>query len=118
MDQQRLRLHPNLHNTLDKIQNQNMRLITCAMKSTPIKVVEETTAISSLGHRRDMINLIQAERYKCSPSHPMNMRINGMTKNRIKRESFIHKYQRLNKVFNNSIKTKQSKFSSLPESFL
>ena len=40
-----------------------------------------------------------------------------MTKNRIKRESFIHKYQRLNKVFNNSIKTIQSKFSTLPESF-
>ena len=102
---------------LDKVQNQAMRLITGAMKSTPIKVIEETTAISSLGHRRDMRNLIQAERYKCSPSHPMKVRINGMTKNRIKRESFIHKYQRLNKVFNNSIKTIQSKFFSLPESY-
>ena len=102
---------------LDKVQNQAMRLITGAMKSTPIKVMEETTAISSLGHRRDMRNLIQAERYKCSPSHPMKVRINGMTKNQIKRKSFIHKYQRLNKVFNNSIKTIQSKFSSLPESF-
>ena len=102
---------------LDKVQNQAMRLITGAMKSTPIKVMEDTTAISSLCHRRDMRNLIQAERYKCSPSHPMKVRINGMTKNRIKRESFIHKYQRLNKVFNNSIKTIQSKFSSLPESF-
>ena len=105
---------------LDKVQNQAMRLITGAMKSTPIKVMEETTAISSLGYRRDMRNLIQAERYKCSPSHPMKVRINGMTKNRIKRESIIHKYQRLNKVFNNSIKfgkTMQSKFSSLPESF-
>ena len=79
---------------LDKIQNQAMRLITGAMKSTPIKVMEETTAISPLGHRRDMRNLIQAERYKCSPSH-----------------------QRLNKLFNNSIKTIQSNFSSLPESF-
>ena len=39
---------------LDKVQNQAMRLITGAMKSTPIKVMEETTAISSLGHRRDM----------------------------------------------------------------
>ena len=77
---------------LDKVQNLAMRLITGAMKSTPIKVMEETTAISSLGHRRDMRNLIQAERYKCSPSHPMKVRINGMTKNRIKRESFIHKY--------------------------
>ena len=46
---------------LDRVQNQAMRLITGALKSTPIKVMEETTAISSLGHRRDMRNLIQAE---------------------------------------------------------
>ena len=39
-----------------------------------------------------------------------------MTKNRIKRESFLHKYQRLSKVFNNSINTIQSKYSSPPES--
>ena len=102
---------------LEKVQNQAMRLITGAMKSTPIKVMEETTAISSLGHRRDMRNLMQPDGYKCSPSHPMKIRINGMTKNRIKKESFVHKYQRLNKVFKNSIKTIQSKFSSLPESF-
>ena len=41
---------------LDKVQNQAMRLTTGAMKSTPIKVMEDTTAISSLGHRRDMRN--------------------------------------------------------------
>ena len=35
--------------------------------------------------------MIQTERYKCSPSHPMKTKIQGMTKNRIKRESFIHK---------------------------
>ena len=79
--------------------------------------MEETIAITPLRNRRDMRNLIQVERYKCSPSHPMKMRMNGMTKNRIKRESFIHKYQRLRKVFNNSIKTIQSKYSSPPESF-
>ena len=77
--------------------------------------MEETTAISPLGRRRDMKNLIQAERYKCSPSHPMKRRIDGITKNRIKRESFLHKYQRLSKVFNNSINTIQSKYSRPPE---
>ena len=85
--------------TLDKVQNQALRLITGAMKSTSIKVMEETTAITPLSNRRDMRNRIQVERYKCSPSHPMKMRMNGMTKNRIKRESFIHKYQRLRKVY-------------------
>ena len=103
--------------TQDKVQNQALRLITGVMKSTPIKVMKETTAIAPLGHRRDMKNLIQAERYKCSPSHPMKRRIDGMTKKRIKREIFLHKYQRLSKVFKNSINTIQSKKSSLPESF-
>ena len=48
---------------LDKVQNQALRLITGAMKSTPIKVMEETTAITPLRNRRDMRNLIQVERY-------------------------------------------------------
>ena len=51
--------------TLNKVQNQALRLITGAMKSTPIKVMEETTASSPLCHRRVMKNLIQEERYKC-----------------------------------------------------
>ena len=103
--------------TLDKVQNQALRLITGAMKSTLIKVMEETTAIAPLGHRRDMKILIQAERYKCSPSHPMKRRIDGITKNRINRESFFHKYQRLRKIFNNSVNTIQSQYSSPPELF-
>ena len=76
--------------TLDKVQTQALRLITCDMKSAPIKVMEETTAITPLSNRRDMRNLIQVKRYKCSPSHPMKMRMNGMTKNRIKRERELH----------------------------
>ena len=32
--------------TLDKVQNQALRLITGAMRSTPIKVMEDTTAIT------------------------------------------------------------------------
>ena len=79
--------------------------------------MEETTSITPLSNRRDMRNLIQVERYKCSPSDPMKIRINRMTKNRIKRGSFIQKYQRLRKMFNNNIKTIQSKYSSPPESF-
>ena len=56
------------------------------MRSTPIKIMEEITAIQPLSKRRDMRIMIQAERYKCSPSHPMKTKIHGMTKNRIKRE--------------------------------
>ena len=40
--------------TLYKVQNQALRLITGSMKSTPIRVMEETTAIQPLSKRRDM----------------------------------------------------------------
>ena len=101
--------------TLDKVQNQALRLNTGSMKSTPIRVMEETTAIQPLSKTRDMRNIIQAERYKCSPSHPMRKRMDAMTKHRIKRESFIHKNTNLKKTDNNSsIKTVQCTYSSPP----
>ena len=39
---------------LDKVQNQALRLITGFMKSTPIRVMEETTTIQPLSKRSDM----------------------------------------------------------------
>ena len=50
------------------------------MKSIPIRVMEETTAIQPLSKRRDMRNIIQAERYKYPLSHPMRNRMDAMTK--------------------------------------
>ena len=75
--------------TLDKVQHQALRLITGSMRSTPIKIMEETTAIPPLSKIRDMRIMIQAKRYKCSPCHPNEDQIHGMTKNRIKREKLL-----------------------------
>ena len=100
-----------------EVQNQALRLVTGSMKSTPIRVMEETTAIQALSKRRDMRNIIQAERYTCSPSHPMRKRMDAMTKHRIKRENFIHKNNNLKKTFNNtSIKTVQCTYYIPPMS--
>ena len=67
--------------------------------------------------RRDMKNIIQAERYKYSLSHPMRKRMDAMTKHRIKRKSFIHKNNNLKRTYNNnSIKTVQCTYSSPPMS--
>ena len=99
--------------TLDKVQNQALRLITGSMKSTPITVMEETTVIQPLSKRRGMSNIIQAERYKCSPSHPIRKIMDAMTKHRIKRESFIHKNNNSKKTYTNIIiKTVQCIYSS------
>ena len=75
--------------------------------------MEEATAIQPLSKRRDMRNIIQAERYKCSPSHLMRKLMNAMIKHRIKTESFIHKNNNLKKTYNtNSIKTVLCTYSS------
>ena len=79
------------------------------MKSTPIKVNQP------LSKRRDMRNIIQAERYKCSPIHPMRKRMDAMTKHQIKRESYIHKNNNLKRTYNNnSIKTVQCTYFTTP----
>ena len=81
--------------TLDKVQNQALPFFTRSIKSIPIKVMEETTAIQPLRKRRDMKNIIQSEKYKCLPflNNPMRKTVDDMIKHRIKRESFIHKKQ-------------------------
>jgi len=83
------------HQSLDKVQNQALRIITGSMRSTPIKAMEEITAIQPLQQRRDTKTMVQAEKYKCMPQHPMNKRMQNLTKNRLKRSSFIHESKRL-----------------------
>ena len=67
---------------------------------------QKQTAIQPLSKRRNMRNIIQAERYKC---HPMRKIMDAMAKHRIKRENFIHKNK-------NSTKTGQCNYSSPPMS--
>ena len=71
--------------SLYKIQNQTLSIITGALKSTPITFMEQTTAIQPLQQRRQAKVLLQAEKYKCLTDHPM--KVEGRTKNRIKRSS-------------------------------
>ena len=102
---------------LYNVQNQALQLITGSMKSTPIRVMEEATAIQPVSKRRDMRNIIQAERCKCLPSHQIKKRMDAMTKHQIKRESFIHKNNNMKKTYNNNrIKTVQCTYYSPPMS--
>ena len=85
--------------SLDKIQNQALRIITGAMKSTAITFIEQTTAIQPLQQRRQSKVLLQAEKCKCLPDHPMKEKVEGRTKNRIKRSSFTHELKKLQKDY-------------------
>ena len=62
------------HQTLDKDNNQALRIITIAMKSTPVQSMEEITNIPPLRKRRECKAMIQATKYQCSQDHPMNIR--------------------------------------------
>jgi len=61
--------------------------------------MEQTTAIQPLQQRRQTKVLLQAEEYKCLPDHHMKEKVEGRTKNRIKRSSFTHELKKLKKDY-------------------
>ncbi|KAK7112559.1 hypothetical protein V1264_011998 [Littorina saxatilis] len=73
---------------LDKVQNQALRTITGAMKSTPIQKMEQVTGIPPLSKRRDCKTMVQATKYQCTHDHPMSDRLKKMSLGRLKRSSF------------------------------
>jgi len=80
---------------VSKVQNQAARLITGAMKSTPIQELETITGLEPMEDRRDSKLLIQAAKFKRLPTHPMKDRLSQPTKGRLKRGSFIHQARTL-----------------------
>ena len=84
---------------LDKVQNQALRLLTGAMRSTLITEMERLTGVQPLGQRRDTKNMMQAEKFKCLKNHPMKTRLEGLTKNRLTRSSFVHESKQLSRQF-------------------
>ena len=74
--------------TLDKVQNQALRIITGAMKSTPIEKMEQVTGIPPLIIRRKQKTLQQATKYQRIKDHPMNARLEKLSSGRLNRSSF------------------------------
>ena len=94
--------------TMDKVQNQALRLITGAMRSTPIQAMEKTTGIQPLQDRRKAKIAIQSERFKCQEKHPMKSKLEGLTRNRLKRESFVHKAKTISRAYLGHLPTQTS----------
>ena len=61
------------------------------------------TGVQPLGQRRDAKNMMHAEKFKCMTSHPMKTRLEGLTKNRLKRSSFVHESKKLNRQFHDRL---------------
>lgn len=74
---------------LVRVQNQAMRIMTGAMRTTPIRELETATGLHSLEDRRNIKVLTQAAKFKRLPGHPMYSRMNDPTKGRLKRSSFL-----------------------------
>ena len=83
---------------VNKVQNQATRIITGAMKSTPIQELETITGLQPLWDRRDTKLLTQAAKFKRLQDHPMKDRLSQPTKGRLKsRGSFVHLSRTLEK---------------------
>ena len=82
--------------SLTKIQNQSMRLMTGAMRSTPISCLETMTGLQSLDERRDVKVLTQAAKFNRLPDHPIN-NIARIPRTRLKRTSFLKESKELAK---------------------
>ena len=87
----------------DRVQNQALRLITGAMRSTPITEMERLTGAQPLGQRRDAKNMMQAEKFKCMTYNHMKTKLEGLTNNRLKRSSFVHESKKLNRQFHDRL---------------
>ena len=64
-----------------------------------ITFMEQTTTIQPLQQRRQAKVLLQAKKCKCLPDHPMKEKVEGRTKNRIKRGSITHAVKKLHKDY-------------------
>jgi ribonuclease HI len=82
---------------LDKVQNTGLRIILGAMKTTPITEMEKTADLEPLETRREYKALVQSEKARRLPSHPLHTKLQNRTKNRLKRKSLNHIVKDLHK---------------------
>ena len=95
-------------NKICRVQNQNLRIMTGALKSTPINDMETITGLESMGDRREVKQVIQLEKMKRLQHHPMRERVTTRTKSRLIRLSFLHKAKKARKTLKYQPKTDQS----------
>ena len=91
---------------LQRVQNQALRIITGAMRSTPIEKMEETTGIPQLKKRWRCKSLIQYTKAETMDSHLMHNRTSKGSSGRLKRSSFIKDTRLLQKELQHQLPKK------------
>ena len=84
--------HTNTHN---KVQNEALRIITGAMRSTAITKMENITGVPPLKKRWEGKALKQYTKAKALEDHPMNSRVKEPSASRISRSSFLKESTKL-----------------------
>ncbi|GFR92037.1 reverse transcriptase-like protein [Elysia marginata] len=70
--------------SLSKTQNQNLRIVLGAIKSTPIKELHKQAEMDTLENRREQRTLTLYEKSKRNSTHPLHNILREKTKNRLK----------------------------------
>jgi ribonuclease HI/endonuclease/exonuclease/phosphatase family metal-dependent hydrolase len=94
------------HQTLDKVQNQALRIITGGLKSTPIEKMEHITGIQPLSKRRACKAMTQAAKFRTMENHPMNHRQAQTRPKRLKRTNFSSEMRGLQRQHQNQLPSK------------
>jgi hypothetical protein len=74
---------------IHRLQNSAARIITGALRSTPVNRIESITGLQPMEDRQIGRVLQQAEKFKRLTGHPMHKRIKGHGKCRLKRTNFV-----------------------------
>ena len=74
---------------LSRVQHQAMRMMTGAIRSTPIYAMETVTGLQPLEDRQEIKILTQAAKFKRLQDHPMHERMNQPARGRLKRSNFL-----------------------------
>ena len=87
---------------LSRVQQQAMRMMTSAMRSTPISAMEVVTGLQPLEDRQEIKVLTQAAKFKRLQDHLIHERMNQPARGRLKRSNF-QKHSRILKRKNSEL---------------
>ena len=90
-------------NNLEKVQNQALRVITGAMRSTPIEKMQKITGIQPLRKRMESKALMMFTKAKALKDHPMHERTKQRGQGRLKRTSFMGQAKALQEKFKENL---------------
>ena len=85
-------------NTLEKVQNQALRIITGSMRSTPIAKMEQVTGLPPLKTRWKSKAMAQYTKVKALGDHPMHSRAEQLGSGRLARSNFLRETKKLQRV--------------------